>query len=156
MACVSTARLSVLINGSPTSEFTTSCCLRQGDPLSPFLFCLAAEGISILINRSLKMGALYDMDSAGITYIHYLQFADDTLLFLPIDLQCLLNTKRMLRWFSLCSGLNVNFHKSSLMGVSVNEIYAEGISGVLRCRCDTLLIKYLGLALGANPKRIST
>jgi hypothetical protein len=72
MACVSTARLSVLINGSPTSEFTTSCGLRQGDPLSPFLFCLVAEGISVFIRKSLKMGALYDMDSAGIKDIHHL------------------------------------------------------------------------------------
>jgi hypothetical protein len=45
MACVSTARLSVLINGSPTSEFTASRRLRQGDPLSLFLFCLVVEGI---------------------------------------------------------------------------------------------------------------
>jgi len=97
MACVSTARLSVLINGSPTFEFTTSCGLRQGDPLSPFLFCLAAEGISVFISRSLKIGALYGMDSAGIKDIHHLQFADDTLVFLPNDLQCLLNAKRMLR-----------------------------------------------------------
>jgi len=156
MAYVSSARLSVLINGSPTSEFTTSCGLWQGDPLSPFLFCLAAEGISVLISRSLKMGALYGVESARTTYIHHLQFADDTLLFLPNDLQCLLNTKRMLRWFSLCSGLNVNFHKTNLVGGGVDEIYAEGISSVLRCRCDTLPIKYLGLPLGAYPKRIST
>jgi hypothetical protein len=85
----------------------------------------------------------------------------------------------MLQWFNLCSGLNVNFHKSSLVGVNVDEIYAEGISnvnfhksslvgvnvdeiyaegisGVLRCKCDTLPIKHLGLPLGANPNRIST
>ncbi|XP_073260583.1 uncharacterized protein [Populus alba] len=156
MASISFARLSVLINGSPTSKFTASCGLRQGDPLSPFLFCLAAEGISVLISRSLKIGALYGVESVGTTYIHHLQFADDTLLFLPNDLQCLLNTKRMLCWFSLCSRLNVNFHKSSLVGVGVDGIYAEGISGVLRSRCDTFPIKYLGLPLGANPKRIST
>jgi hypothetical protein len=39
--------------------------------------------------------------------------------------------------------------------VNVDEIYAEGISGALRCICDTLPIKYLGLPLGANPNRIS-
>jgi len=72
MACVSTARLSVLINGSPTSEFTASRRLRQGDPLSLFLFCLVVEGISIFISRSLKMGALYGMDSTGIKDIHHL------------------------------------------------------------------------------------
>jgi hypothetical protein len=156
MACVSSARLSVLINGSPTSEFTATCGLQQRDPFSPFLFCLAAEGISVLISWSLKMGALYGVESAGTTYIYHLQFADNTLLFLLNDLQCLLNTKRMLRWFSLCLGLNVNFHKSSLVGVGVDGIYAERISSVLKCKCDTLPIKYLRLPLGANPKGIST
>ena len=73
----------------------------------------------------------------------------------PNNLQCLLNVKRMLRWFSLCLGLNVNFHKSSLVGVNVAEIYAEGISSALKCICDTLPIKYLRLPLGANPNRIS-
>ena len=72
MACVSTVRLSVLINGSPTSKFVASCGLRQGDPLSPFLFCLATESISVLISRSLKIGALYGMDSAGVKVIHHL------------------------------------------------------------------------------------
>jgi hypothetical protein len=81
MACVSTIRLSVLINGSPTPEFVVSCGLRQGDPFSHFLFCLAAEGISVFISRSLKIDALYGMDSASVKAIHHLQFADDTLFF---------------------------------------------------------------------------
>jgi hypothetical protein len=86
MACVSTARLSILINGSPTLEFVASCGLRYGDLLSLFLFCLAAKGIFVFISRSLKIGALYGMDFAGVKVIHHLQFADDTLFFLPNDL----------------------------------------------------------------------
>jgi len=42
------------------------------------------------------------------------------------------------------------------VGVNVDGIYAEGISGVLRCRCNTLPIKYLGLPLSANPNKIAT
>lgn len=83
------------------------------------------------------------------------QFTDDTFFF-PNDLQCILNVKRMLRWFNLCLGLYVNFYKSSLVGMNIDEIFAEGISGVLRCRCDILPIKYLDLSFGSNSNRIPT
>jgi len=42
------------------------------------------------------------------------------------------------------------------VGMDIDEIFAEGISGVLRCRCDILPINYLGLSFGSNPYRIST
>jgi hypothetical protein len=47
--CVGTTTASVLVNGSPTDEFNFHRGLHQGDPLSPFLFLIAAEGLNILM-----------------------------------------------------------------------------------------------------------
>ena len=56
--CVSTARISILVNGSPTEEFSPQWGLRQDDPLSPFLFNIVAEGLNILLVRALNLGSL--------------------------------------------------------------------------------------------------
>jgi len=64
----------------------------------------------------------------------------------------LVNVKRILWWFELTSRLKVNFHKSSLVGISLDEDYITGMANVIYYKWD----RYLGLPLGANPKRIST
>lgn len=51
-ACVETASASVLVNGSPTEEFSLKRGIRQGDPLSPFLFIIAAEGLGLLTQKA--------------------------------------------------------------------------------------------------------
>jgi hypothetical protein len=50
--CLSSSKLLVLINGSPSKEFSVRRGLLQGDPISPFLFDIAAEGLSVLFQRA--------------------------------------------------------------------------------------------------------
>lgn len=56
--CLCSSRISVLVNGSPTSEFTLGRGLRQGDPLSPFLFNIVAEGLNMLLQRACSAGLI--------------------------------------------------------------------------------------------------
>jgi hypothetical protein len=80
--CVCTAKASVLVNGSPTDEFPLERGLRQGDPLSPFLFLLAAEGLNVMM-RAMVAGnqfAGYSVGGQDAVIVSHLQFADDTLL----------------------------------------------------------------------------
>lgn len=51
MECVTTVTYCVLINGEPLGQIIPSQGLRQGDPLSPFLFLVCAEGLTALIRR---------------------------------------------------------------------------------------------------------
>ena len=80
--CVTTTTASVLVNGSPTEEFPLQRGLRQGDPLSPLLFLLAAEGLNVmmtsLVENNLFTG--YGVGHANLIVVSHLQFANDTLL----------------------------------------------------------------------------
>jgi len=54
--CISTTSASVLVNGCPTDEIKFERGLRQGDPLSPFLFLIAAEGLNVMMNALVEAG----------------------------------------------------------------------------------------------------
>ncbi|CAL5338788.1 unnamed protein product [Camellia sinensis] len=120
--CLCSSRISVLVNGPPTSEFTPGKGLRQGDPLSPFLFNIVAEGLNMLLQRAcsagLISGAVLGQNGSSVTVSH-LQFADDTIIFYKADVVEVLVIKRILRCFQLVSGLKINFHKSHVCGVGV-------------------------------------
>jgi len=53
--CISMTTASVLANGSPTDEFQMKRVLQQGDPFSPFLFLLAAEGVNVLMTSAVNL-----------------------------------------------------------------------------------------------------
>lgn len=81
MALVTSSSFSILVNGSPSKTFSPSRGLRQGDPLSPFLFILMIEGQGRLIKHTIKMGNIkgLQLSEDGQALTHQ-QFFDDTML----------------------------------------------------------------------------
>lgn len=80
MGCLSSANFSILINGRPRGKFMASRGLRQGDPLSPFLFTIVVDVLSRLMEKAqefeLIKGLVVGRESIEISH---LQFADDTI-----------------------------------------------------------------------------
>ncbi|GAU24549.1 hypothetical protein TSUD_148900 [Trifolium subterraneum] len=156
-ACVFAGNLSVLVNGSPTSEINIQRGLKQGDPLAPFLFLLVVEGFGGVMRRAVDVN-LFHVFSIGRepVVISHLQYADDTLCIGEASVENLWALKAILRGFELASGLKVNFWKSGLIGVNVDPNFLIMASTFLNCRLDTLPFNYLGLPVGANAKSIAT
>ncbi|GKV05043.1 hypothetical protein SLEP1_g17092 [Rubroshorea leprosula] len=141
MECLRTSQVSVLVNGSPTRQFNISQGLRQGDPLSPFLFLIVAEGLNGMITTVVQKGLMegVEVGSKGFKVSH-LQFADDTILFGSATEQNVWAMKGIMRSFELVSGLKVNFNKSQLLGIAVNEEWLDKMAWVLCCRKDFYLL----------------
>ncbi|GAU14347.1 hypothetical protein TSUD_309070 [Trifolium subterraneum] len=117
--CVCTATASVLVNGSPTDEFPLERGLREGDPLSPFLFLLAAEGLNVMMSALVQSNLFqgYSIGAENRTVVSHLQFADDTLLLGAKSWANVRALRVVLVLFEKVSGLKVNFHKSMLVGL---------------------------------------
>jgi hypothetical protein len=64
--------------------------------------------------------------------------------------------KAVLRGFEMVSGLKVNFWKSCVMGINVEDEFLAMASEFLNCRIGGIPFKYLGLPVGANPRKMST
>jgi len=81
MACTTTPWIAPLINGRPSSFFRSTRGLRQGCPLSPFLYIIMVELLSIqLENQREKRKIIGIRITRGVKEINHYVFADDTLL----------------------------------------------------------------------------
>ena len=155
--CISTASFSVLINGSPSGFFRSSRGLRQGDPLSPYLFVIGMEALSCLLKRAVEgnfiAGCRFGGRDGGEIVISHILYADDTIIFCDANAEQLMYLRWTLMWFEAFSGLKINLHKSEIIPLrrvdNVEELAAE-----LGCGVGSLPTKYLGLPLGA-PHRAS-
>ncbi|XP_071699700.1 uncharacterized protein [Rutidosis leptorrhynchoides] len=156
-ACLSSSSISVLINGSPTKEFSPGRGIRQGDPISPFLFIIVAEGLNILVKRALANGLLQGLrignDNLIITH---LQYADDTIFFGEWNKRSAKHISKLLKCFENISGLKVNFRKSKLYGIGTSIAETEQMARYINCSAGSTPFTYLGLPIGVPTSHISS
>ncbi|WMV21816.1 hypothetical protein MTR67_015201 [Solanum verrucosum] len=155
--CIKTVKFSVLVNGEPVGFFESERGLRQGDPLSPFLFILAMEGFNAMMriatqNRWIK-GFKVGGRGAEEREIGHMLYADDTIILCdPVEEQ-ISYIRVILVLFEAVSGLKVNWGKSSLF--PVNEVpQIKEMAGILGCSVGKLPTTYLGMPLGNNHKAL--
>ena len=109
----------MLVNGSSIEFFNSTRSLRQGDPLSPYLFIISMDVFSILVDKAASRGFLSSfkiMDRFGeeLQIIHLL-FADGTLVFCNDSRDQLTYLSWILLWFEAIFGLKINLEKSLIM-----------------------------------------
>ncbi|CAN1227539.1 Putative ribonuclease H protein At1g65750 [Linum grandiflorum] len=114
-ACVRTVRFDVLFNGRPTGMFRPSRGIRQGDPLSPFLFILMSNALSIMIERKLSAGLIHGirLSRTGPLLTHCL-FADDTIIFGQATTTEASAISTLMEEYGTLTGQELNQEKSSI------------------------------------------
>lgn len=115
MNCISSAEFSIIINGDKKGKFKSGRGLRQGDPLSPYLFLLVAEGLSHLIQKENRAGNISGFSCSNGPVISHLLFADDSLIFCKAKETELLALKNILEIYESASGESINLSKSAIL-----------------------------------------
>ncbi|XP_062028650.1 uncharacterized protein LOC133744575 [Rosa rugosa] len=154
MKCVNSTSFSVLWRGQPVGQFRPTRGIRQGDPLSPYLFLFVSEGLSGLLQHADYSGLIHGVRAAPTApSISHLLFADDSLLFVNATVEECVSLKQCLLLYECAAGQRINFQKSALsFGPNVPERLKDDVKVILDVPVVEFHEKYLGLptTLGRN------
>ncbi|GJY05617.1 RNA-directed DNA polymerase, eukaryota [Tanacetum coccineum] len=146
--CLHSGMASVLLNGSPSSEFQFYCGLKQGDPLAPYLFLLVMESLHLSVSRAIEAGIFKGIKIDSTLNLSHLFYADDVVFIGEWSPSNLSGITNILHCFSLLSGLSINLKKSNLLGVGVRSEYVKDAAVNLGCLTMKTPFKYLGVMVG--------
>jgi len=148
-SCLESATVFVLVNGSPTKKFSLKKGLRQGDPLAPFLFLIAVEG---LVGVSWKVAEKSLITEIKVRYkkdkVNMLQYVDCTFFFCDASIKSVYNLRVLLNYFELASEMKVNFSKRRIERVGIAQNVILPFVSILNCEVMKTLFKYLGMPVG--------
>ncbi|GKB83265.1 RNA-directed DNA polymerase, eukaryota, reverse transcriptase zinc-binding domain protein [Tanacetum coccineum] len=148
MLCVTTTTFSINVNAESCGYFKGGRGLRQGDPISPYLFILVMEVHNLLMIRNIvKNGSFNYHFGCGQLSITHVCFADDLLMFCHGDVASVKVIKETIKEFGTVSGLLPNYNKSTIIFGGINEEGRKSILNVVPFIVEKLPVKYLGVPL---------
>lgn len=147
MACITTVKLNILVNGEEIGHVIPERGLRQGDPISPYLFILVTEGLSALIKKTVIKGELHGINVArNAQEVTHLLFADDSYFYFKAVSSEAHRFKNIMDYYSAASGQEMNLNKSSVIfSPNVKEELREELGRILGVRISGAAGNYLGL-----------
>ncbi|KAJ9536672.1 hypothetical protein OSB04_un000145 [Centaurea solstitialis] len=145
---VSTTSFSLCLNGESVGYFKGERGIRQGDPLSPYLFTIIMEGFSMLFKQCIAEAEDFGFHhGCSELQLTHLCFADDLFVFTYGDAASVGVLKKALDLFALRSGLSPNLQKSDVFFGNVAENERVAIMNCLPFRQGSFPIRYLGVPL---------
>jgi hypothetical protein len=125
--------------------------VRQGDPLSPLLFALAADLLQTILNNAMRLGLLTPpLNIQACPDFLVIQYADDTLIVMKAYANHLICLKAILQSFALSTGLKVNYSKSNMFPINIDQERLCHFANTIWCQTGSFPFTHLGLPLSIN------
>ncbi|KAL9663020.1 hypothetical protein QQ045_027857 [Rhodiola kirilowii] len=157
MVCVETVTYKVKINDQISEVVNPSRGLRQGDPISPYLFLICADWLTYAVSKYQELGLLQGIKvSRGASMITHLMFADDCMLFVKAEQSSVSWVRDILKRYEAVSGQKINFAKSEgVCSTNVPDSFKQYARDSLQIRIVDSHSQYLGLPLLFGGKKVS-
>ncbi|WVZ86073.1 hypothetical protein U9M48_032914 [Paspalum notatum var. saurae] len=142
---------SILLNGVPGPWITCRNGLRQGDPISPYLFIIVADVLrQLLHHRGTSLHLCHPLLPGEPCPV--LQYADDTIIFLQASSEAMASVKSVLDDFARATGLVINYSKTTFLPIALESDFAAHLASSLNTTVSSFPQPYLGLPL--TPHKI--
>ena len=154
--CISTVSYRILINGAASKPFLPTCGLRQGDPLSPYLFLFCMDVLSRLTSLAVDIRKFTGIKSSRWTpAISHLFFADDAMFFFRASEEACSNLKQLLDRFCSISGQMINLEKSIIkFSPNIDTQSKQSYKDIFRMEAHASLGTYLGVNVDFNGSKV--
>ncbi|GJZ89135.1 RNA-directed DNA polymerase, eukaryota, reverse transcriptase zinc-binding domain protein [Tanacetum coccineum] len=154
--CLHSSRGSILVNKSPTDEFQFQKGLKQRDPLSLFLFILIMKSLHLSFQKLVDEGLFKGRSLSSSLQLSHLFYVDDVIFMGQWSDSNITTIVHALKCFHKASGLRMNLHKSTLLGVFVVDEKVNRAALKMGCSTFKMPFSYLGIKVGGLMSRINS